>query len=66
MVLASGQGLLFNTAVQMRVLEIVFDQRREFDRIFRDEVGKMRQQYKPIAAQLKPVQPEAINPYLGR
>lgn len=65
-VLASGQGLLFNTAVQMRVLEIVFDQRREFDRIFRDEVGKMQQQYKQVAAQLKPVQPEAVNPYLGR
>ena len=62
-----GRGAApFNLGVQFRLLELLFDQPAEFDALMAQFLGADAALAAELQARLRPVDPAAVDPYLGR
>jgi CubicO group peptidase (beta-lactamase class C family) len=59
-------GGFFAYAVQYRLFELLFDQPAEFDALLNQGLEQQAAQLAEMQAQLQPVDPAAVEPYLGR
>jgi CubicO group peptidase (beta-lactamase class C family) len=66
-VLTNGiQGGAFNLDVEFRLFELLFDQAPEFGPLVAQFLGAQAAQIAQLQAQLRPIDPVAVAPYLGR
>jgi hypothetical protein len=61
-----GTAYYFALAVQIRLLELVFDQPAEIDPVLPGLLADLAAETTQVVAQLGPVDPAAVAPYLGR
>jgi CubicO group peptidase (beta-lactamase class C family) len=61
-----GAAGTFTTAVQMRLLELLFDLPATIDEVLAPGPAAVAQAREELLAQLGPVDPAAVDPYLGR
>jgi hypothetical protein len=59
-------GGLFGNAVEFRLFELLFDQPAEIDALLDQSLEAQAAQLAEVQAQLRPVDPAVVTPYLGR